>query len=250
MEHGPGASVEVRGVTAGYRRPLGRRVVLRDVTLTLAPGTVTGLVGLNGVGKTTLLRILMGFLTPWAGEVRIAGERPRSYRRRRGVGYLPESVHLPGALTVEELLGVGVRLASQGGGPVPAGAIEGLLGMARLDGLRGRRPSGLSKGQARLVGLAWALTGRPELLLLDEPESGLDPLSRIALRAAMKEIVAEGCTVLVSSHDLSELEKVVGRVLVLDGGRLLREVRPGTGVDLESLLLGGPASTLEREPPA
>ncbi len=232
------AFVSVRDLTVGYGR-LRRRAVLRRLSMDLQPRTVTGLVGLNGVGKTTLLRALFGLLRPWSGHVRIAGEHAATYRRRHGIGYLPETLRLPPGMSVAGLLATGAGLAGLRGASAGEAVRTGLR-MTDMEDHGSRRLSELSSGLARRAALAYALTPRPALVLLDEPTRGLDLRSRVASRRAIRAAGAEAAVV-VSSHDLTELQKTADRVVVLDGGELTQDLgRDGLDrSDLEALLLSG-----------
>jgi ABC-2 type transport system ATP-binding protein len=215
-------TVQVENV--GKRYALGRREgvdALQDVTFRAGPG-VTGIVGPNGAGKTTLFGLLLGFLKPTAGEVRVAGLAPRRYLREHGASYLPERFQLPGGWRVRPTLQALARLEGHAGAAAGAAAAAAL---ERFDlAEHADKPlDALSHGLLQRVGIAQALLARRELVVLDEPAEGLDPLWRIRLRELVRELGAEGRTVLLASHDLSEMERLAARVIVLDEGRL-REV--------------------------
>lgn len=210
-----GPPVRVRSLSAGYGRRSSRAVpVLRDVELTLPPGSVTGLVGRNAAGKTTLLRLILGVHRPWSGRIDVDGMAPASYRRRRGVGYLAETPSLPRGWTAEDLLRYGCHLSGVAYRPGRSGAAEDL----GLTDALGRRVETLSKGTARRVALAWAMTGDPALLVLDEPTEGLDPPARAALRAVVREAGHRGATVVVSSHELDEVVRICASAHVVAAG--------------------------------
>jgi ABC-type multidrug transport system ATPase subunit len=194
-------------------------------------------VGANGVGKTTLFRVLLGFLTPWEGRVRVCGQSPGALRRRRGIGYLPESVALPSGYTLDGLLREGARLAGLRGERAEA-SVRAALSEVGLESARSRALGTFSKGMGRRAALAYARLGTPPLLLLDEPLSGLDPRSRAALRATIAA-AAQDATVIVASHDLGEVERTAQVVYVLHRGRVVRrlEARELPGVDLEGIVL-------------
>ena len=226
----------LEGVRAGYGR-LRRRVVLDGLDLTAAHGQVTAVVGANGVGKTTVFRVLLGFLSPWGGRVEVYGRPPAALRRRRGLGYLPESVALPVGFTASSLLREGARLAGLRG----EHAEEAVCAVAAESGLEGFLDTPvetLSKGTGRRAALAFVRLGDPPLLLLDEPLSGLDPRSRAGLRSAI-EAAARTAAVIVASHDLDEVERTADVVYVLDRGRVIRrlERRDLVGADLERIVL-------------
>lgn len=228
-------------LSTGYRGLFGVRPVLHGLSFELPLGSISALVGLNGAGKTTLLLTLAGFLPPRAGKVQIAGLVPRAYRLLRGVGFLPESVRLPPGFTVSSFLEVGARRMDVPSNEV-GDRVEGALRAGGLEVERDTLLTKLSKGNARRVALEWSLMGHPELLFLDEPESGLDLRSRRALRARIESAREEGATVLLSCHDLAEVRRMADRILVLDAGRLVRSLTSAeiTAGDMEALLLADP----------
>lgn len=211
-----GTGIEVRGL----RRAFGSVVAVDDVSLTARPGEVTGLVGPNGAGKTTLMLVLATLLTPDRGTMRIEGLDPvRDTREvRRRVGWMPDGFGTWDALTVREVLAFVCAAYEM----TPATARERtdeVLDLLHLGDLADRRARVLSRGQRQRLGLARALVHHPSVLLLDEPASGLDPRSRIELRDVVRGLAARGCTVLVSSHILTELEEMADRSVVVEGGR-------------------------------
>lgn len=206
-------AVELSGVTKRY----GLRQALCDVNLNLEEGSALGLLGPNGAGKTTCLRLLLGFARPTRGQVRLHGRDPRDPEARRGLGYLPERLSLPPHVRVRDLLLLHARLA---GLPDPecrrqVEALMSRMGVAE----RARDPLGdLSKGLLQRVGFAQAFLGPPQLLLLDEPTSGLDPIGIRDAREWIGEARERGCTVLISSHILSEVERTCDRIAILHEG--------------------------------
>lgn len=232
--------VVVAELVAGYGR---RPAVLHGVGFTCAPGEITAVVGPNGAGKTTLFRVLLGFLRPRTGRVELEGLEPVAFRRRRGVGFLPDAVAFPRGWTGMACLREGVRLAGIGGRDVP-GALESAI---RRTGLTrdelGRTPGALSKGMARRVALGVILAGSPRILLLDEPLTGLDAESRVRLREEILGAAAAGAAVVLASHELREVERMADRVVLLRGGRVERLLE-GVAVrsaPLEEMILGRPA---------
>jgi ABC-2 type transport system ATP-binding protein len=208
------AVVELRGV---WRR-FGAKIALQEVSLAIQAGTVLGLVGENGAGKTTLIRHVLGLLKAERGSVRVFGRDPAAdpVGVLSRVGYLSEEADLPGWMRVEELL----RYCGSfypGWDPRYAGRLREEFGLSPQTPIRD-----LSKGQRARLGLVAALAHRPELLLLDEPSSGLDPVVRQdILTAIIRTIADEGRTVLFSSHLLTEVERVADRVAMMRKGRIL-----------------------------
>jgi ABC-2 type transport system ATP-binding protein len=215
-------AVLVEGLEKRYASPLGRRVqhALRGVSLSIPAGSAFGLIGPNGAGKTTLVKALLGVVHPDAGRVRLLGGPPADPRVRARVGYLPERLALSPSWTPLELLGSVARL--KGLRPERARLLA-LLEETGIAAEAGRRVGGFSKGMRQRVGLAAALVGDPELLVLDEPTDGLDPLGRVDVRNLLAARLARGATVLLNSHLLSETERICGRIGILVAGRLARE---------------------------
>jgi ABC-2 type transport system ATP-binding protein len=195
----------------------GRHEALKGLDLEVGQGEVFGFLGPNGAGKTTTIRLLLDLLRPTRGQVRVLGSDPRAggARLRRRLSYLPGELRLEGRQTAGELL---TFLGNLRGGVDP-GRIRRLAGRLELD--LGRPIGGLSKGNKQKVGLIQAFMGDPELLLLDEPSSGLDPLLQQEFLAMVREVRAQGRTVFMSSHVLAEVEHVADRVGILRAGRLV-----------------------------
>jgi ABC-2 type transport system ATP-binding protein len=208
------ALVEIRGLT----RRFGAKVALDNVNLTLPAGSVLGLVGENGAGKTTLIRHVLGLLRAQSGTVRVFGRDPVSdpVGVLSRIGYLSEEGELPEWMRVHELM----RYAQAFYPTWDEAYAEELHGQFGLD--PAARIKNLSKGQRARAGLLVALAYRPDLLLLDEPSSGLDPIvRRDILGAIIRTIADEGRTVLFSSHLLGEVERVSDRVAMIKTGKIL-----------------------------
>lgn len=198
-----------------YRRAT--EPALARISLTLTAGVV-GIVGANGAGKSSLLKLLLGSRKVTAGQLTIDGLDPSAYRRAHGVGFIPEKPTFPAFLTVDEFLN-GLRTLSGAGGVTSSE--QQLAESFELRELGSLRLSRLSLGQKRRVELAAALIGDPPLLLLDEPTNGLDPLAVAALRAAVSASRREDRLILISSHHLDELQRLADRVIMLDHGKLV-----------------------------
>jgi len=222
-------ALEVTDLRKVYPSRKGGQVVAVDgLTFQVRSGEVVGLLGPNGAGKTTAMQLALSLLDPDAGEARLFGQHPELLQVRRRVGYAPDAPLFPRKLTGLQLLALHAEL----------------LGFPRRDARQraerfaeqvgfadpARRPAGTySRGEAQRLGLALALLGDPDLVLLDEPTAGLDPAGVAAMRELLVSLRARGAAVLLNSHLLSEVERVCDRVLFLKEGRLLRthEVRAG-----------------------
>lgn len=215
------SATSTAGIRAvNVRRTFGNVVAVDQISLEAPPGQVTALIGPNGSGKTTLLLILAGLLRPDVGEVSVAGfdpvTDPRAVRSR--LGWMPDVFGTWESLTCREVLATmadAYRLPRAG----QRTRIEELLTLVHLAEFADRPTQVLSRGQKQRLGLARALVHDPSVLLLDEPASGLDPRSRIELRGIVRNLAAEGRTVLVSSHVLAELDEMVDRAVIVARGR-------------------------------
>lgn len=193
---------------------------LAGVDLRVPRGTSFGLIGQNGAGKTTFIKAILGVVRPTEGSVRVLGGTPDDRRVRARIGYLPERLHLPHAWTPKAFLESVARLK---GAPSSDGSIRNLLGKVGLDAEAERRIGGFSKGMRQRLGLAAALIGDPELLVLDEPTDGIDPLGRAEIRKILSDERARGATIFLNSHLLAETERVCDRIGILSSGRVVRE---------------------------
>ncbi len=208
-------ALELEAATKRY----GGRRALDGVDLAIPPGSTLGLLGPNGAGKTTALRLLLGFCKPTSGSVRVRGLSPSDTASRAGLGYLPERLAVPGRMTVRSFLRFHGVLAGLDDVNLDR-AVDQTLKRTGVADRAADRMGGLSKGLTQRVGFAQALLGDPEILLLDEPTSGLDPLGVRDARDWILEARRRGCTVLVSSHVLSEVERTCDRVAILNEGRV------------------------------
>ncbi|HEX5386879.1 MAG TPA: ABC transporter ATP-binding protein [Gemmatimonadales bacterium] len=225
--------IELQDLSKTYRSWAGSRTVpaLDGVAVTIEAGEVAGIAGPNGAGKSTLISILLGFLSPTGGTARIDGLVPRAYVERRGVGYLAELIAIPPRWTVEATLRRGAALAG-----VPEAArpsrIDDLLHRLGLADQRAKQARQLSKGNLQRLGLAQALVSDADLIVLDEPTHGLDPVWTQRFRDVVRGLRRPGRTVVIASHNLDELERLADRVLILNQGRLERVVAVGAAPEV------------------
>jgi ABC-2 type transport system ATP-binding protein len=195
---------------------------LQEIDLRVAQGRVFGLLGPNGAGKTTLAKLLLGIAAPSTGSARVLGRRPGDVEAKRRIGYLPENHRYPTHLTGEQVLHYFGRLSGLRS-PERARRVEDLLRRVRMDEWRRVRVSKYSKGMMQRLGMAQAILNEPDLLILDEPTDGVDPIGRREIRDLLLEQKERGATIFLNSHLLSEVERVCDWVAILKNGSLVRE---------------------------
>ena len=210
------ATVHIEHITKQY----GRIAAVTDVSFDLGAGEIAALIGHNGAGKTTLMKLMLGLIRPTGGSIAVLGDNPAAgqFVGRRHLGYLPENVSFDAALTACETQTFYARLKRE---PV-AKALE-LLDVVGLGVAANRRVGTYSKGMRQRLGLAQALIGKPQVLLLDEPTTGLDPELRQTFYDVVQRLAAEGATVLLSSHALTELEERAQRVIIMNRGVMVAD---------------------------
>ncbi len=215
-------AIQARALAKTYPAPFGRpgHDALRGVDLELPAGAAFGLIGPNGAGKTTFVKMLLGIVLPTSGSVRLLGGDPGDPRVRARVGYLPERLELPATLDPRAVLSSVARLKRLRGAQRE---IERRLEEVGLEDAAQRRIGTFSKGMRQRLGLACALLGSPELLVLDEPTDGLDPLARVEVRNLLARELARGATLLLNSHLLAETERICSRIGILVQGRIVRD---------------------------
>jgi ABC-2 type transport system ATP-binding protein len=223
-------------VAEGVVKRYGDTVALAGIDIEVAEGELVGLLGPNGAGKSTLVKIGCGLVRPTSGRVEICGSPAGSEVARAGLGYLAELFRFQPWLTASEVIELHQNLARSSGGAMERGRLLELVG---LDDVGGRRVEALSKGMQQRLGIAQALIGDPQLLLLDEPTSALDPAGRRVVRRLLEDLRDRGIAVLLNSHLLSEIELVCDRVVILLGGEIITEGRPSEmaaarGVEIET----------------
>ncbi len=193
---------------------------LKDVSFTLRKGQTLGLIGQNGAGKSTSIRLIMGYMSADEGQVIVLQNRNASPATRRHIGYLPETSTFPPNLTCMELLRFAGRCCDMPGKLI-AQRSEALLAQLGIYDARNRRLSEYSKGMQQRASFAAALIHDPELLILDEPMSGLDPIGRAEIIALIHELREQGKSILFCSHLLDDVERITDNVAILHQGHLL-----------------------------
>ncbi len=214
-------AIQVEDLHKTYSSSFGRRRVeaLAGIDLEIARGEVFGLLGPNGAGKTTAVKILLDLTRPTRGRARILGVPVGDPASRRRVGYLPEGHRFPGYLTARETLSIFGRMSGMDGRTLES-RIPLLLERVHLGGWANVRLKKFSKGMTQRLGLAAALVHDPEVLLLDEPTDGVDPVGRREIRDLLKEEAKKGKAIFLNSHLLSEIELTCDRVAVLRKGKV------------------------------
>ena len=208
--------IEIVGLTKKY----GSRVAVDDVTVTVEPGRVTGFLGPNGSGKTTTMRCILGLARPTAGRATVLGRPYRGLSRpMRRVGALidPRALH-PGRTAYAHLL----AMAQSNG--LPRRRVDEVMELVGIESVAHERVRGFSLGMGQRLGIAGALLGDPDVLVLDEPVNGLDPEGIRWVRELLRDLADEGRTVLLSSHLMSEMEETADHLVVLGHGRLLADL--------------------------
>lgn len=249
--------------TQALSRRFGRRVACHEITLTVPRGGIFALLGRNGAGKSTFVKMLVGLIRPTSGSARVLGHPAGSIAARRRFGFLPEHFRYPEWATAAEVLGYHAALA----GLAPErrhGRIAAVLDLVGLADDASRLVGGFSKGMQQRLGIACAVLDDPPLVFLDEPTSALDPVGRREVRELLMRLRAGGKTIFLNSHLLSEVEMVADRVAIIRAGELVAsgpvpEFRQSTveaevrvaeddGAAIGALAACGPIVAQEREP--
>ncbi|MDR1144917.1 MAG: ABC transporter ATP-binding protein [Verrucomicrobiales bacterium] len=199
-----------------------RLLALDGLDLRVRRGEVFGLLGPNGSGKSTTLKLLLGLIRPTTGQARVFGQEAGSLASRRRLGFLPENPYFPGFLSGREVLNYYGKLADLHGRRLRA-RVEELLELVSLQPAAGRALKTYSKGMLQRVGLAQALLHDPDLLLLDEPTAGVDPVGSRQIRDLILALKKRGKTIIFSSHLLEQVQEVADRVIILHRGKKIQE---------------------------
>lgn len=201
-------------------KTFGKVTALSDLSLGIESGELTALLGPNGAGKTTAISLMLGLAAPTGGQVQVLGQNPRQDSVRSHIGSMPQESAIPAALTVREAVSLFASFY-----PAPL-SVDDALALADLQNLAGRRAGALSGGQKRRLAFALAVIGNPEILLIDEPTTGMDAGSRLAFWHAMDHLKASGRTILLTTHYLEEAQRSADRVVVMNAGKILADGTP------------------------
>ncbi len=217
-------AIEVSKLTKIYQIGLGKQKItaLNDLSLSVEQGSIFGLLGPNGAGKTTLIKILLGITFPTFGGASILENDINNYRIKRKIGFLPESHKFPNYLTAEQTLKYFAQLSGYDNSNLNK-RIDELLSLVKMSKWKKTKVKKYSKGMMQRLGLAQAMMNEPELIFLDEPTDGIDPIGRKEIRDILADLKEKGTTIFLNSHLLSEVELVSDRVAILNEGKLLRE---------------------------
>ena len=214
--------IETKELTKIFSSGSKKVIALSEFNLSLERGTIFGLLGPNGAGKTTLIKILLSIIFPSSGHASVLDRSLSDYTVKEKIGYLPENHRYPNYLTGGEVLRFFGRLSGMDGAVLDK-KIDELLEMMKLTKWKKTKVKTYSKGMMQRLGLAQAMINDPELIFLDEPTDGVDPLGRKEIRDILLELKSRSKTIFLNSHLLSEVELITDRVAILNKGKLLRE---------------------------
>ena len=214
--------IETRELTKFYSSGTKKVLALSGLNLSVEQGTIFGLLGPNGAGKTTLIKILLSITFPTSGSANMLNHDLSDYNIKKKIGYLPENHRYPYYLTGGDVLRFFGRLSGLEGEPLNK-KIDELLDLMKLSKWKKVKVKTYSKGMMQRLGLAQAMLNDPELIFLDEPTDGVDPIGRKEIRDILLELKSQSKTIFLNSHLLSEVELITDRVAILNKGKLLRE---------------------------
>ncbi len=215
--------IECEDIKKVYRTGMKGRVrALDGVNLEVKPGEIFGLLGPNGAGKTTLVKIILGLVVATNGRVKLFGKDARDHRARAKVGYLPENPNLPPYLKGGQVMQLFGKLSGMSDNDIEARSME-LLKEVKMDQWADKKTSSYSKGMIQRVGLAQSMISDPDVIFLDEPTDGVDPLGRREIRDVLIGLKKQGKTIFINSHLLSETEMLCDRVIIMEKGKVVAE---------------------------
>jgi len=217
-------AIRIQGLTKVFPVPLRRErvVAVKDLSLQVREGEVYGLLGPNGCGKSTTLKVILGLVTPTRGRAEIFGRDSRDYASRVDVGFLPENPYFYKFLTARETVEFYGKICGLGG-KVLKDRVGELISLVGLEDAMHRRVGGFSKGMLQRIGLAQALVQEPKVIILDEPTAGVDPVGSRQIRDLILDLKKRGKTVLLTSHLLSQVQEVCDRIGIMARGEMVRE---------------------------
>ncbi len=219
--------IELKNASKIYRSFLGRSVTaVEEFSLQIAEGEVLGIAGPNGAGKSTLLSLLLGYLRPTGGSVLIRGMNPRSFVQKNGIGYLSELMTINPNWKAQDALTRFATLAAVPPADIP-GRVNAVMEELGITEHRDKKIKALSKGNLQRLGVAQALLRDEQVLILDEPTHGLDPVWTQRFRSIVEGLRKPNRTIIIASHNLDELQRLADRVAIIDRGRLQRLVQTG-----------------------
>jgi len=214
--------LDIQNVSKNFITSFTRKKIpaVKDFSLSIDQGEIFGIVGPNGAGKSTVLKMLMGFIRPDKGKISLLGKQPGDPESREHCGYLPENPYFYDHLSAFELLQFSARASDMPANNINR-RIDQLLKLTGLDSAKNRRLRSYSKGMIQRAGICFALVHNPNIVVLDEPMSGLDPMGYKDTRDIILRLNREGKTVFFNSHILSEVEKICDRIGIINNGRLV-----------------------------
>lgn len=217
-------AIETNSLSKVYSTSFGKKKIraLNELDLKISKGTIFGLLGPNGAGKTTLVKLLLQIIFPTFGTAKILGDDIQNHNLKKEIGYLPENHKYPAYLNGGEVLKFFGKLSGLGGTALDK-RIDDLLELVNLSKWKKTKVKSYSKGMMQRLGLAQSLINDPELIFLDEPTDGVDPIGRKEIRDILLELKSRSKTIFLNSHLLSEVELITDRVGILNKGKLLRE---------------------------
>ena len=217
--------IETQNLSKEYTQKFSKQKVnaLNEFTFNVEQGEIFGLLGPNGAGKTTLIKMLLAITFPTSGSAKLFGTDVANYKAKTKVGYLPENHKFPSYLTGEQVLSYYGQLSGMKEGAEMSKRIDEMLGMMNLTQWRKTKIKKYSKGMMQKLGLAQSMLSDPDLIFLDEPTDGVDPIGRKEIRDILAQIKARGKTIFLNSHLLSEVEMICDRVAILNKGDLIKE---------------------------
>jgi ABC-2 type transport system ATP-binding protein len=221
LERGFMKYIETENLRVAYGKPGGKET-LKGVNLNVERGHIFGLLGPNGAGKTTLIKTLLGLIPQYSGKVSVLGYGPGDLKSKKRIGFMPEIANYYWYMTPKEILLMFANIFGMDRAAAERRSSELLVDVG-LESDAGVMVKNFSKGMMQKLNFAQALIGDPDLLILDEPTGGLDPILRVKMRDKLKELRSKDKTILLSSHELSEIELICDCVAVMNKGTILRE---------------------------